>query len=412
MSNSAASWRLSWWDIELYIDLIEGMLNNGQERRLFDLARSLPNDANILEIGAYKGKSTCCLAYGCVGTDKHVYSIDTFKGNEADFIRSGSFFKEWGDNVKTCGLSEYVTPLVGFSSKFYNSWDRPIHLLFIDGSHEYEDVLGDFDNFYPHVVDKGIVAFHDITEGWSGPFRVWSEHASKKLVDLRYRHSLAHGRKPSENFILDGRICSAIARYRSQMDWKVFAIRRGVYKNRSFEAIKHVLFYMRYVYKEEPVKLIEVGCGLARYAAIIKHFVLDWIEYLGIEENEVVVRAQQLWYPDVEVIHSNVASQALSKGNIIMAGSLVSQTKLWKPVVTALAYNATPWLILRDIRICQGKSHCYINPDSVYGSIEETCFNERELIRHLEEHRMALNTVIPVDEGEGWMCNTYLFRKL
>ena len=41
------------------------------------------------------------------------------------------------------------------------SWDRPIHLLFVDGGHRYQVVRSDIGNFGQHVVVGGIMAFHD-----------------------------------------------------------------------------------------------------------------------------------------------------------------------------------------------------------------------------------------------------------
>ncbi len=187
-----------------YIDAIEGFLVPGQEKWLFETARSLPDGAVILEIGSFKGRSTCCLAFACVGTQKHVYLIDTFCGNETDFVESEltgqvmaeGFFEEWRSNVETCGLSAYVTPLIGFSRAFYSNWSRPIHFLVIDGSHQYEDILADFDNFFPHVVPGGLVALHDVTPEWEGPYRVWMEHVRLKLESVGFCSTFAYGRKP------------------------------------------------------------------------------------------------------------------------------------------------------------------------------------------------------------------------
>src|SRR6185436_20976105 len=68
------------------INNIEGLLVSPmQELWLFRTAKSLPHDAVIVEIGSFKGRSTCSLAYGCRGTSKHVFAIDTFCGNETDF---------------------------------------------------------------------------------------------------------------------------------------------------------------------------------------------------------------------------------------------------------------------------------------------------------------------------------------
>jgi len=178
------------------IDRIEGwLISPDQERWLFEAARSLPDQSSIVEIGSFKGRSTCCLAYGSRGTNTHVYAIDTFNGNDFD-CQHRNFFEEFLQNVDRCALRKYVTPVHGWSSEVAKTWEKPIHLLFIDGSHRYEDVLADFEEFWPHVVPGGIVAFHDVVDTWPGPSRVWTEVAAPRLSEIGNCSTLAFGKKP------------------------------------------------------------------------------------------------------------------------------------------------------------------------------------------------------------------------
>lgn len=186
-------------DVESKIALIEGLLVPGQEKWLFDSARGLKDRATIVEIGGYKGKSTTCFAFGCLGTNKHIYTIDTFNGNEVDFdvVNRVSFLNDWQENLKKNALLDYVTPLVGFSCEVAGTWSLPIDLLFIDGSHVYEDAFADFDNFYPHVVPGGIIAMHDVEPNHPDCQRVWDERAVHNLVEIGHLSTLAFGRKPA-----------------------------------------------------------------------------------------------------------------------------------------------------------------------------------------------------------------------
>jgi predicted O-methyltransferase YrrM len=178
------------------IGSIEGMLVSPlQERWLFKMARSLPDGATIVEIGCFKGRSTSCLAYGCRGTKKHVFAVDTFEGNDVDFRHRG-FFAEFQHNIEQRGLINYVTPLRGCSSDVAKTWNRPIHFLFIDGSHQYEDVIADFHGFYPHVVPGCGVAVHDVVETWPGPLKAWRDVIQHKLSNVGTCSTLAYGVKP------------------------------------------------------------------------------------------------------------------------------------------------------------------------------------------------------------------------
>jgi glycosyltransferase involved in cell wall biosynthesis len=192
LSSSERQFRKIWPSI----DSIEGLLTSpAQERWLFEAARSLPSSGNIVEIGSFKGRSTSCLAYGCRGTGKHVFAIDTFDGNDVDFHRR-QFFEEFMKNLEERSLSEYVVPLKGVSAEVARAWDRPIDLLFIDGSHQYEDVVADFSGFFRHVIPGGIVAVHDVACTWPGPERAWHENIKGRLEDVGYCGSLAYGAKP------------------------------------------------------------------------------------------------------------------------------------------------------------------------------------------------------------------------
>jgi hypothetical protein len=190
-------------DIWPKIDAVEGLLVKGQEKWLFGTARSLPDGARILEIGGYKGRSTVCLAYGCVGSLRHVFTIDRFKGIYKDvegkedleevFVKG--FFDEWKANIEANGLENYVTAFACNSLEFARYWRSDIHMLFIDGSHEYEDILNDFLNFFPFVVREGIIAIHDVTANWQGPYRAWHENIKKLLINTGSVSTLAYGRK-------------------------------------------------------------------------------------------------------------------------------------------------------------------------------------------------------------------------
>jgi len=190
-------------DIEERICAVPGFLIPGQEEWLFETAKSLLDDAIILEIGGYLGRSTCCLAFGCVGTKKHVFTIDTFVAtldSEIAKLHSGSvkFYEDWQNNVKRNGLLKYVTPLIGFSKDIAKIWARAINFLFIDGSHQYEDILADFNNFYPYVVSGGLVGLHDAEEGHPDVVRVWNQHVKRELVEIGDYKNLAFGKKPKE----------------------------------------------------------------------------------------------------------------------------------------------------------------------------------------------------------------------
>jgi predicted O-methyltransferase YrrM len=53
------------------------------------------------------------------------------------------------------------------SDEAVHGWNRPIDFLFIDGDHSYEAVARDFEDWSPHVLPEGTIAFHDALTGAS-----------------------------------------------------------------------------------------------------------------------------------------------------------------------------------------------------------------------------------------------------
>jgi predicted O-methyltransferase YrrM len=174
------------------VDGVEGWLLPNEGAWLFHAARSLPKAANIVEVGSFKGRSTCCLALGCKRTQRRVFAVDTFDGGPD--LPKAELLPDFLRNLEVTGLSRFVEPRVGLSTEVSSKWDKPIHLLFIDGSHSYEDVLADFNGFYPYVVPGGIVAFHDVCEAWPGVLRAWNK-IELQLTKTGHCGALGYGRK-------------------------------------------------------------------------------------------------------------------------------------------------------------------------------------------------------------------------
>ena len=71
-------------------------------------------------------------------------------------------------------------------------------MVFIDGSHVYEDVVADFNGFFPHLLPGGILAVHDVGDGHPGVWKAWREHMSHCLCETGMVGNLAFGRKGKE----------------------------------------------------------------------------------------------------------------------------------------------------------------------------------------------------------------------
>jgi predicted O-methyltransferase YrrM len=175
---------------------VPGWLTDEEGEALYELARACTGRGVIVEIGSFKGKSTICLGLGSqAGSAVHVHAIDPHQER----------FPEFEANVARAGIAELVRPIPSLSQAVADDFEEPIELLFVDGSHEYDLVLEDFEKWVPKVVDGGWVAFHDTT--WTpGPRKVVGHaiYRSRRFKDARFVvGSTTVARKVVENALAD-----------------------------------------------------------------------------------------------------------------------------------------------------------------------------------------------------------------
>ncbi|HEY1728898.1 MAG TPA: class I SAM-dependent methyltransferase [Candidatus Baltobacteraceae bacterium] len=147
---------------------IEGYLSDDEAWLLYLAARSLAAEApRIVEIGSYKGRST--IAIGIALVERRAGSLVAIDphgptGKTSYTLEHGDAdtFVAYEANLARAGVSAYVTSLRATSTQARPTYDlRPIDMLFIDGSHDYEDVLADIDAWAPLLGSGSIVAFND-----------------------------------------------------------------------------------------------------------------------------------------------------------------------------------------------------------------------------------------------------------
>jgi MMP 1-O-methyltransferase len=176
---------------------VPGWLTDEEGEALYELAKSCDGRGAIVEIGSWKGKSTICLGLGSrSGSGARIFAIDP----HADYR-----FGDFKANVERAGIADLVTPVPSLSQAAADGFDEPIELLFVDGSHEYDLVLEDFERWVPKVLGGGWVAFHDTT--WTaGPRKVVGQaiYRSRGFKDVRFVvGSLTVARKVERNALAD-----------------------------------------------------------------------------------------------------------------------------------------------------------------------------------------------------------------
>ncbi|MFD3266105.1 class I SAM-dependent methyltransferase [Phenylobacterium ferrooxidans] len=151
---------------------VPGYLSWHEGFTLLSLAEVWPVEGDIVEIGSFKGKSTCFLAQGALRSGRgKVHAVDHFRGSPehqkggheetAEIVESGSTYEQFRANLAAFGLSEVVEAIVSGSQEAAAAWSGSARMVFIDGDHSCQGTKGDFEAWFPHVTETGLICFHD-----------------------------------------------------------------------------------------------------------------------------------------------------------------------------------------------------------------------------------------------------------
>jgi len=107
-------------------------------RILYALMRSLKPKIAV-EIGTYRGYAACYMAQALKENgDGHLYCIDDFsEGTQKKYDSH-----HWDENVSKCGLSGYITLIIGKSEEV--AWPSKVDFAYIDGWHSLRQCESDF----------------------------------------------------------------------------------------------------------------------------------------------------------------------------------------------------------------------------------------------------------------------------
>lgn len=169
-------------DLKVRLAALEGLISERTGLRLADLAAQVPVTHAIVEVGSFKGKSTCYLGAGSrAGAGAQVFAVDPWDLDGNIYGKHGftdpTVRKLFADQIAGCGLEAQITPIRGFSVDVASKWTGRIGLLYIDGDHEYTSVRNDFTAWRPHFDAATTVVFDDYATRNKGVTRYVDELA-------------------------------------------------------------------------------------------------------------------------------------------------------------------------------------------------------------------------------------------
>jgi hypothetical protein len=150
------------------VEGVEGWLSEGQARRLFERAASVPPSGRIVEIGSYRGRSAIVLAAAAGSAGVEIVAIDPHAGNDRGPQEIHGTASE-GDadneaflgNLARAGVSDAVRHVRLPSQDALGAVEGPIDLLYVDGAHRLAPAMNDIGRWGARVRPGGSLFVHD-----------------------------------------------------------------------------------------------------------------------------------------------------------------------------------------------------------------------------------------------------------
>ena len=139
--------------------------------------------ASLVEIGVAEGASAVALR---TAMDPHgtLVLVDPFHLSRVPLL---NFSRRAARRAVSANGGPQVVWIEEFSHAAVRQWSRPIDFLLIDGDHREAAVEQDWNDWSPHVIEKGVVVFHDariFENGWTSP-----DYGPVRFVDRIFRNN-------------------------------------------------------------------------------------------------------------------------------------------------------------------------------------------------------------------------------
>lgn len=142
------------------------------DKQVYDLAVDRFADGDIfVEVGSFKGRSASVMAVNIINSKKDIkfYCVDTWQGSiehqkGQDFedidVVDGTLLDVFKYNIRS--VKNYINIIQKESVEAVKEFqDQSLSFVFIDASHDYENVKQDINSWYPKIKKGGILAGHD-----------------------------------------------------------------------------------------------------------------------------------------------------------------------------------------------------------------------------------------------------------
>lgn len=189
-------YRLKYGDLGKYLAqscYIPGWVLPQEGVALIQASYDAPPDAVIVEVGSFLGKSAVLLA----GARKlrgsgMVHCIDPFDASGDSFSvpfylrvakrRSIPLIEWFNENIKRCGLTDWVTAYKATGQEAGATWQHSIDFLFLDGDQSPEGASATYQLFVPFLKPGGVIALHNTADRDYDPEHDGNYRLAKEII--------------------------------------------------------------------------------------------------------------------------------------------------------------------------------------------------------------------------------------
>jgi len=130
-----------------------------------EMVKKFTNNSKFVEVGSWKGKSAAFMCVEIINSNKKIdfYCVDTWTGSKEHIYLENNvnqLYQIFKSNMKPVENSyrEIISTSLT-ASQYFES--ESLDFIFIDASHEYQDVKDDINHWLPKLKKGGIIAGDD-----------------------------------------------------------------------------------------------------------------------------------------------------------------------------------------------------------------------------------------------------------
>lgn len=141
------------------------------------IVERFPSGSKFVEVGCWKGKSSAYMTVEIINSRKKIdfCCVDTWEGSKEhqEEFDLKNLYDVFLQNMLP--VKDFYTPMRMTSIEASKNFeDKSLDFVFIDASHEYEDVKDDIKHWLPKIKSGGVFAGHDYAPSF-GVYRAVNE---------------------------------------------------------------------------------------------------------------------------------------------------------------------------------------------------------------------------------------------